>query len=220
MCGRFAFYSPAEAAAELFGAKLNFELEPRYNIAPTQPIPVVRRARPDGREVVMLRWGLVPYWAKDASIGNRMINARAESLADKPAYRKAYESRRCLVLADGFYEWRKEAGGKTPWFISSSTGEPFAFAGLWEAWTDRNSGESLETATIVTTAANIFLRELHDRMPVVVQPERAGDWLEGEPGALEAIIANPPDFRAWPVSRAVNNSRTESPDLVERVGNG
>ena len=233
MCGRFAFYSPAEAAAELFGFEPPFETDesrdglgrakqdaragPRYNIAPTELIPVVRRARPEGREFVMLRWGLVPYWAKEPSIGNRMINARAETLADKPAYRKAYEKRRCLVLADGFYEWRKEASGKSPWFISLVSGEPFAFAGLWEAWIDRSSGERLETATIVTTAATGFLRELHDRMPVVLQPETAGAWLSGSPGVLENVTANPPEFQAWPVSRAVNNSRSDGPELIERV---
>lgn len=217
MCGRFAFYSPAEAAAVLFEFDAGVPTEPRYNIAPTQPIPVVRSARAGGRELVMLRWGLVPFWAKDPSIGNRMINARAETLPDKPAYRHAYEKRRCLVLADGFYEWRKEANGKTPWFISLASGEPFAFAGLWESWTDRSTGELLETATIVTTAANDFLRELHDRMPVVLQPEQARAWLAGDPGILEAVTARPPEFQAWPVDRKVNNSRTEGPELIERV---
>jgi putative SOS response-associated peptidase YedK len=236
MCGRFAFYSPAEAVAELFEFEPTLEIDesrdglgrakqdalggPRYNIAPTEPIPVVRSARAEGRELVMLRWGLVPYWAKDPSIGNRMINARAETVADKPAYRDAYQRRRCLVLADGFYEWRKGASGKTPWFISLRSGQPFAFAGLWEAWTDRTSGERLETATIITTAANEFLKELHDRMPVVLQPDNAGAWLEGSPGVLEAVTANPPEFQAWPVSRAVNNSRTERAHLIERVANG
>jgi putative SOS response-associated peptidase YedK len=219
MCGRFAFYSPAEAAAELFGFEPAVEIPPRYNIAPTELIPVVRSARPEGREIVMLRWGLIPYWAKDASIGNRMINARAETLADKPAYRSAYEKRRCLVLADGFYEWRKEASGKTPWFISLASGEPFAFAGLWEGWTDRDTAERVETAAIVTTAANDFLRELHDRMPVVLQPEAAGEWLAGRPGILANVTANPPVFQAWPVSRAVNNSRSEGRELIECVAN-
>lgn len=219
MCGRFAFYSPAEAAAELFGFDPAFEVGPRYNIAPTEPVPVVRSARTEGRELVMLRWGLIPHWAKDASIGNRMINARAESLADKPAFRKAYDKRRCLILADGFYEWRKDVNGKTPWFISAADERPFAFAGLWEAWTDQSTGEVLETATIVTTAANDFLRELHDRMPVVLQPGSAGDWLAGTPGVLERVTANPPELKAWPVGRRVNNSRNEGPDLIERVAN-
>jgi putative SOS response-associated peptidase YedK len=168
--------------------------------------------------MVMLRWGLVPFWAKDPSIGNRMINARAETLAEKPAYRHAFEKRRCLILADGFYEWRTEARGKTPYYISRDGGEPFAFAGLWESWTDRSSGESLQTAVIVTTAASAFLAELHDRMPVVLQPDTAGDWLAGEPGALDTAIANPPRFQAWPVDRKVNDARSEGPELVQRVG--
>jgi putative SOS response-associated peptidase YedK len=214
MCGRFAFYSPAEAAAALFEFEASTPTEPRYNIAPTQPIPVVRNARSGGREFVMLRWGLVPFWAKDASIGNRMINARAETLAEKPAYRNAYEKRRCLVLADGFYEWRKDAYGKTPYFISLASGQPFAFAGLWETWTDRATGEPLQTAAIVTTAASDFLRDLHDRMPVVLQPRDAGAWLSGDPGILDAVTAAPPEFQAWPVDRKVNNARTEGPELI------
>jgi putative SOS response-associated peptidase YedK len=217
VCGRFAFYSPAEAAAALFEFEAGFTTEPRYNIAPTQLIPVVRSARPHGRELVMLRWGLVPFWAKDPSIGNRMINARAETLADKPAYRHAYQNRRCLVLADGFYEWRKEAGGKSPYFISPASGEPFAFAGLWEAWTDRASGESLQTAAIVTTAANAFVGELHDRMPVVLQPDTASDWLAGKPGVLDAVGTKPLEFQAWPVDRKVNEPRNEGPELIRRV---
>ena len=218
MCGRFAFYSPAEAAAALFQFEPGLPTEPRYNIAPTQLIPVVRPAREGGRELVMLRWGLVPFWAKDPSIGNRMINARAETLAEKPAYRHAFGKRRCLILADGFYEWRTEGRGKTPYFISLDGGEPFAFAGLWESWTDRSSGESLQTAVIVTTAASAFLAELHDRMPVVLQPDTAGDWLAGEPGALDTAIAGPPRFKAWPVDRKVNDARNEGPGLLQRVG--
>jgi putative SOS response-associated peptidase YedK len=218
VCGRFAFYSPAEAAAALFQFEPGLPTEPRYNIAPTQLIPVVRPAREGGRELVMLRWGLVPFWAKDPSIGNRMINARAETLAEKPAYRHAFGKRRCLILADGFYEWRTEGRGKTPYFISLDGGEPFAFAGLWESWTDRSSGESLQTAVIVTTAASAFLAELHDRMPVVLQPDTAGDWLAGEPGALDTAIAGPQRFQAWPVDRKVNDARNEGPGLLQRVG--
>ena len=214
MCGRFAFYSPAEAAAALFEFDASFTTEPRYNIAPTQLVPVVRHTQTGGREFTMLRWGLVPFWARDPSIGNRMINARAETLAEKPAYRSAYQKRRCLILADGFYEWRKERAGKTPYFISLANGQPFAFAGLWEAWTDRSTGESLQTTAIVTTAANEFLKDLHDRMPVVLQPDTATLWLSGDPDVLDAVTANPPQFQAWPVDRKVNNAGTEGPELV------
>ena len=220
MCGRFAFYSPAEAAAELFEFEASVTTEPRYNIAPSQLVPVVRNGPKGGREFSMLRWGLVPFWARDPSIGNRMINARAESLAEKPAYRSAYEKRRCLVLADGFYEWRKEAPGKTPYFISLANGQPFAFAGLWEAWTDRSTGESLQTAAIVTTAANAFLKDLHDRMPVVLAPETARAWLAGDTDVLEAVIASQPQLQAWPVDRKVNDARNEGPELIVRAATG
>ena len=133
MCGRFAFYSPAEATAALFGASGSVDLQPRYNIAPTQMVAAVR-GDANERELVALRWGLVPFWAKDPAIGNRMINARAETVAEKPAFRAAYRRRRCLVLADGFYEWHTEGGIKIPYFISLASDEPFTFAGLWEHW--------------------------------------------------------------------------------------
>ncbi|MEX2125067.1 MAG: SOS response-associated peptidase [Woeseia sp.] len=217
MCGRFAFYSPAEAAAALFGFDAAFPTVPRYNIAPTQLVPVVRDAGAQGREFVMLRWGLVPFRAKDPSIGNRMINARAETLAEKPVFRDAYRNRRCIILADGFYEWRSETRGKTPYFISLASGDPFAFAGLWEQWTNRDTGELLQTTTIVTTAANEFLANLHDRMPVVLQTDTASAWLAGEPGVLDAVSANPPEFQAWPVDRKVNDAKNEGSELIQRA---
>ncbi|MEX2496306.1 MAG: SOS response-associated peptidase [Woeseia sp.] len=218
MCGRFAFWSPTEAAAALFDFDPAFAMEPRYNIAPSLDIAAVRAAGAERRELVKLRWGFIPSWATDPSIGNRMINARAETVAEKPAFRNAYRKRRCLILADGFYEWRKEKGGKTPYFISLASGEPFAFAGLWEPWTDKETGESRETATIVTTAASDFLATLHDRMPVVLGPDTASAWLGGQP--VEAVIDNPPELRAWPVERQVNNARTEGPELIKRAAKG
>lgn len=213
MCGRFAFYSPAEAAAALFRFA-PFPIEPRYNIAPTQQIAAVRNSAQQDRELVMLRWGLVPFWAKDPAIGNRMINARAESLAEKPAYRYAYRKRRCIILADGFYEWRKEQNGKTPYYISLASGQPFGFAGLWEEWTNREGGESLQTAAIVTTAATDLPATLHHRMPVVLVQRLADAWLAGQPNVIDAVTANPPEFQAWPVDRKVNNARNEGPELV------
>ena len=173
MCGRFAFYSPSEATAALFGATTSTEVVPRYNIAPTQFIAAVRGDEHDAPELAMLRWGLVPFWAKDPSIGNRMINARSETVAEKPSFRNAYKKRRCLILADGFYEWRKEGDGKTPYFISLADGSPFAFAGLWENWTSKESDESLQSAAIITAAASDFMAQLHQRMPVVMRLLRA-----------------------------------------------
>ncbi|MGH8194972.1 MAG: SOS response-associated peptidase [Woeseiaceae bacterium] len=218
MCGRFAFYSAAEATAALFGADAPLPVEPRYNIAPTQYIASLRQSEAGAIELTLLRWGLVPFWAKDPSIGNRMINARVETLAGKPAFRDAFQKRRCLILADGFYEWRKEPHGKTPFFISLASGQPFAFAGLWEAWRDRESGESLQTATVVTTAAHGLMAELHDRMPVVLEPPAGQRWLEGPAGLLDEVTASVPPLRAWPVDTRVNNARNEGAELIEPVG--
>lgn len=228
MCGRFAFYSPAEATAALFGVDSvpsGLTLGQRYNIAPTQDIAAIRQRAGEEPELVLLRWGLVPFWAKDPTTGNRMINARAETLAAKPAFRNAFRERRCLVLADGFYEWRTEPGGKTPYYISLAGGKPFALAGLWESWCDRQSGELLETATIVTTEATPMLAELHHRMPVVLEPEDARRWLAGERQLLDEIstgtsLPGNPEFRAWPVARAVNDAKNESPELIREVSTG
>lgn len=217
MCGRFAFYSPAEAAAALFGADSWTEISASYNLAPTQDIPVIREGE-GGRELVALRWGLVPFWAKDPSIGNRMINARGETVAEKPSFRNAYRKRRCLVLADGFYEWRKEADGKTPYFISAGDGQPMGFAGLWEQWTDKETGEYLETATIVTTAANAFMEALHLRMPVILSPDDASRWLEMDSSILDEYPSLAPSLKAWPVSRQVNNPRNNDDSLIVSAG--
>lgn len=218
MCGRFAFYSPSEATAALFGVTTSTEVAPRYNIAPTQFIAAVRRDEQNTPELAMLRWGLVPFWAKDPSIGNRMINARSETVAEKPSFRSAYRKRRCLILADGFYEWRKAADGKTPYFISGADGSPFAFAGLWESWSSKDSDESLETTAIITAAASDFMAQLHQRMPVVIHPDLADRWLDGDPELLTEVIENSPEFQAWPVDRRVNNARNEGAELIDRAG--
>ncbi len=217
MCGRFAFYSPAEATAALFGVNDAKPVEARYNIAPTTWVAAIRDAEDDVRELVMLKWGLIPFWAKDPSIGNRMINARAETVAEKPAFRAAYKKRRCLVLADGFYEWHTENGVKTPWFISAKSGEPFAFAALWENWHDKESDESIQSTTLLTTAANDFMATLHHRMPVVVSPDSADHWLAGGDDALEYAIEHTPEMQAWAVDRRVNNARNEGQDLIQAV---
>ena len=219
MCGRFAFYSPAEATAALFGATGSLDPGPRYNIAPTQDLAAVRgRDGDDGRELVALRWGLVPFWAKDPGIGNRMINARAETVAEKPAYRAAYRHRRCLVLADGFYEWHREGQVKIPWYISLASEEPFAFAGLWERWRSKETGESLETATLITTQANDFLAPLHHRMPVILDADRADRWLAGGDELINTASQDCPKLRAWPVDRRVNNARNQGEDLIRPDG--
>ena len=218
MCGRFAFYSPSEAAAALFGVSASIEVQPRYNIAPTQFVAAIRRDQDERRELVMLRWGLVPFWAKNPSIGNRMINARAETVAEKPAYRAAYRHRRCVVLADGFYEWHRDGDAKTPFFISLASGEPFALAGLWENWTDKESGDSLQTTTLITTEANEFMTPLHHRMPVILESDKAGEWLAGSTGLLDDVAAITPKLQACPVDPRVNNARNEGEELISAAG--
>jgi len=229
VCGRYAFYTPTEAVVRLFGVTgMNTpDLAPRYNIAPTQEVPVVRlspsgddEARPV-RELALVRWGLVPFWAKDPSIGNRMINARGESVAEKPAFRAAFARRRCLVPADGFFEWQKTATGKQPWYIHARDGGPLAFAGLWELWDAKGTQAPLASCTIVTTRANDFMKPLHDRMPVILDEEAREAWLDPEaPRPLLKGLLEPLDddrLAAHPVSRKVNSPSNEAPELLEPV---
>lgn len=220
MCGRFAFYSAAEAVTALFGVDdESLSVRPQYNIAPTDLAAVVREDEAGTRGLSMLRWGLVPFWAKDPKIGARMINARAETVSEKPAFRAAYKQRRCVVPADGYYEWHTEAGVKTPWYIVREDGGPMGFAGLWERWGDGD--DALETFTILTTASAGRIGRLHDRMPVVVDGPRADNWLAGPGKTHFEDILDPPAARrltAWPVARTVNNSRNEGESLIEPAG--
>ena len=218
MCGRFAFYSPAEAAAALFGASASLDVAPRYNIAPTQDIAAIRSDKAGNRELAMLRWGLVPSWAKDPAIGNRMINARAETAATKPAFRSAFRDRRSLVLADGFYEWQKVERAKQPFYIRMRDGRPFAFAGLWEEW-DGPNGETVDSCTILTTEPNDVVRAVHDRMPVILARKEYSVWLDPqdrEVDKLQSLLQPyPPDqMEAYPVSKRVNNPANEGPACV------
>jgi putative SOS response-associated peptidase YedK len=223
MCGRFAFYSPHEAVTRLFGVDGAPDVEPRYNIAPTQFIATVRSAAGGRRELAMLYWGLVPSWAKEKSIGARMINARSETLAEKPSFRAAYRRRRCLVLADGWYEWQRSAAVKQPYYIGFASGEPFGMAGLWESWRDPASGEPLESCCIVTAPAAAELAFVHDRMPVIIPPEAHQAWLDAgadTAGRLDALLApwSRGGLEARPVSRRVNDARNEGADLVTPLG--
>jgi putative SOS response-associated peptidase YedK len=158
----------------------------------------------------------VPFWAKDPAIGSRMINARAETVAEKPSFRTAYRQRRCLVLADGFYEWQHAGDSKIPYYISLASGEPFAFAGLWEHWQAKDSAETLQTTALITTAANAFMDTIHNRMPIILQPATADRWLAGDNDVLDDVAANCPELQAWPVDRRVNNARNEGADLIKR----
>lgn len=180
MCGRFTLRAPASVIAEQFSLFDLPSLSPRYNIAPTQTVAVVRQVGESGgagRELVNLRWGLIPHWAKDPAIGNRMINARSESVAKKPAYRTALRRRRCLVAADGFYEWQPGGRRKQPYFIHMKDDRPFGFAGLWETW-EGPENSYIESCTIITTDANALVAPIHDRMPVIVDPKDYGLWLD------------------------------------------
>jgi putative SOS response-associated peptidase YedK len=220
MCGRFAFHSPRELTAQLFAlAELPPEAAPRWNIAPGSDIAVVRLASDGRRELVKLRWGLVPSWAKERSIGQRLVNARAETLAEKPAFRGAFRRRRCLVPADGYYEWRAVAGGKQPYFVQAESGRPFAMAGLWEHWVDPATGEPLETVVIVTRESSGIVSEIHTRMPVIVPEAAYADWLDPKADAAAALAPlvhaeGPPALSAHPVSRRVNSPQNEGAELT------
>lgn len=199
-------------------------VQPRYNIAPTQEIAVARRRDASAeRDLALLRWGLIPTWAKDMDIGARMINARAETVQEKPSFRRAFRERRCLIAADGFYEWRKQPRGpKQPYFITVAGGRPFAFAGLWEAWNPPGGpmGEkAVESCTIITSEANDDLRPIHDRMPVILTPDDFERWLDPSLSADDARALLRPfggDMTADPVSTRVNNVRNDDPGCVEK----
>lgn len=217
MCGRFVITSAPEAIRRLLRYEEQPNFPPRYNVAPTQPIPIVRLDN-GARRFALVRWGLIPSWVKDPKQFSLLINARVEGIDTKPAYRAAMRRRRCLIPTDGFYEWKKEGKGKRPFFVRARDKQPFAFAGLWETWTDREGGE-IETATIVTCAANETLAEIHDRMPVIVQPDHYDAWLDS--GKIEAKQAAalagpaPADFlEAYEVSARVNSVKNDGPENV------
>ena len=221
MCGRYSLTSPAESVRRLFGYEGRPNLEPRYNIAPTDEAPVVRLVRDGGaRELEMMRWGLVPWWADDIKFGAKAINARAETLAVKPAFREAFRERRCLVAADGFYEWRKEGKLRRPFRIARRDGEPFAFAGLWERFTPAG-GAAIVSFTIITTEANALLRPLHARMPVMLAAGDYGAWLDrgADALALHALLRPFADAELtfFEVSPRVNKVANDDPSVIEPV---
>ena len=212
--------SPVEAIRRTFGVEERPNLAARYNVAPTQEVPIVRcKADGDGRELAVVRWGLIPHWADDPAIGNRLINARAESVATKPSFRDSFRRRRCLVVADGFYEWQRQARGpKQPYAIREKDHALFGFAGLWSVWRDPE-GRPVETCTIITTDANPLVEPIHNRMPVIVRPEDYDRWLDPESDfkSAEAVLSRPlPADRmvAYRISTKVNNVRNEGPDLI------
>ena len=205
MCGRFRLISSPAAISQHFGFDIPLPFEPRYNIAPSQNLLAIKASN----EPVMMRWGLIPSWAKDPAIGNKMINARAETVAEKPSFRSAYRSRRCLIPADGFYEWSRQGAVKQPYHIRRDDHGLFCFAGLWEEWS--GSEASISSCTIITTDANSLIKPIHHRMPVVVPHHDYGAWLTGDRSETDALLS-PYEwlgFAAVPVSSYVNNARNE-----------
>lgn len=219
MCGRFTLRTPAKAIATLFDLGEIPELRPRYNIAPSRPIAAVRQNRSRQREFAMLRWGLVPFWADDPKIGYRTINARAETVATKPSFRAAFRKRRCLVIADGYFEWKKRDGKKQPYFFHLNDDRPFAFAGLWEHW--EGDEEKIESCTILVTEANALQQAIHDRMPVILSPHDYDVWLDPDVDGkrVQPLLRPYPndDLETYPVSTTVNKPQNDVEECVRPV---
>lgn len=223
MCGRFTLRTPRETIADLFARLADSvpappDIEPRYNIAPTQPVLTVRQDWLGHGEWAQLRWGLVPHWAGDLRLGNRLINARVETVARTPAFREAFHERRCLVVADGFYEWPRIGDRKQPLYIVRRDQRPFCFAGVWE----RNTriGAPVESCAIITTKADALMSQWHDRMPLILPVEHYGEWLDrqhADTRGLEKMLRSDwhYDFVAYPVSTAVNRATHDAPDCIE-----
>jgi putative SOS response-associated peptidase YedK len=224
MCGRFTNKAKPEQVKTEFKVEISNPnlLQPRFNIAPSQMIDVV--FEPETKRILaQLKWGLVPHWAKDSEIGNRMINARAETITEKPSFREAFKSRRCIVPASGFYEWQKvERGAKQPFYFYLKEKEVFGFAGLWESWRDKTTGEELETCTIITTEANEVLKQVHERMPVILKAKDYDEWLnpkEKDTDRLQKLLAPYPagEMDSHAVGTNVNHPNRNSPDLIESM---
>jgi putative SOS response-associated peptidase YedK len=217
MCGRYTLRTPVnDLVGQFHIEEYPSDIAPNYNIAPTQEVAAVVE-EDDKRKLEMLRWGLIPSWAKDPAIGNKMINARAETVSEKPSFRSAFKKRRCLILADGFYEWQKTDNGKQPYHIKMEDDSPFAFAGLWETWKD---GEEIRSCTIITTEANDLMDEIHHRMPVILHPEDYAMWLDPDFDEKEPLTTllkpYPADaMEAYPVSRRVNKPSNNEPSVLE-----
>ena len=222
MCGRFTLIAPKSMLEELFSLTIMGELPPRFNIAPSQPVAAVRAATGGAREFTLLRWGLIPSWAKDPAIGARMINARSETAAEKPSFRAAMKRRRCLIPASGFYEWANTGAAKQPFLIRMKDRRPFALAGIWEGWCGED-GSELETCAILTTSPNERVGKIHPRMPVIIAPGDYGAWLDPaneKPRTLDRLLRPYPagEMEAHPVGRHVNDPRNDDPACIEPAG--
>ena len=218
MCGRYVLKATLPEIARMLGMDIDLPLEPRYNIAPASPVPACRMPEPGDKQLLHLHWGLIPHWSKKPDSGYRMINARAETLAEKPAFRAAFRQRRCLIPADGYYEWKSMPGRKQPFYFSMQDGQPFCFAGLWERW-QADDGDAIDSCAIITTSANALGAEVHHRMPVILPRDAYATWLDPRitetPRLLPLLQPFPPQaMRAHPVSTLVNNARTDEPRCI------
>ncbi len=220
MCGRFVLFSTVSALESEFAiAQTTLDLQPSYNIAPGQDVAAVVSGG-DGNELVTFRWGLIPFWSKDPRMGSRMINARGETVAEKPSFRTPFKRQRCLIAADGFYAWRKEGKGKIPVYVFLKSRRPFGIAGLFDSWRS-HGGEEIRTCTIITTEANDLLRPVHDRMPVIIPKKSRDLWLDpasgGERYLTELLGPYPSELMEYhDVSRFVNSPRNNSPQCIQR----
>ena len=218
MCGRYTQKEKFGNLLKLLHVARMPQLKPRYNIAPSQMVASIRQAPENGhRECVMLKWGLIPSWAKDASVGNKMINARGETVVEKPSFRKPFLFQRCLVLADGFYEWKREREGKQPYYIRFHDHRPFVFAGLWERWA--KTEPAIETCTVITTSPNSLMEPIYQRMPVILDPQAYEMWLDPsihEPRFLTPLLTPFPseEMEAYPVSTLVNSPYNDRPECI------
>ncbi|PSF33907.1 hypothetical protein C7H19_19495 [Aphanothece hegewaldii CCALA 016] len=222
MCGRFTLTQSSEAIVKSFDLSEVPELTPRYNIAPSQSIAVIIREREsEGNRLKCMRWGLIPSWAKDPKIGYKLINARTQTLAEKPSFRNAFKHRRCLIVADGFYEWQKREKYKQPYYIHLEDRQPFAFAGLWETWQPKE-GETITSCTIITTEANALMQPIHDRMPVILTSDAYEQWLDPTLSQSESLLSMLKSYTsesmiATPVSQIVNNPANDRLECVEPI---
>ena len=218
MCGRYVLKATLPDIARMLGMDLGLALEPSYNIAPTSAVPVCRMEEPDRKQFALMHWGLIPHWAKKPDSSYRLINARAETVAEKPAFRSAFQHRRCLIPADGYYEWKSVAGRKQPYYFSMNDGGPFCFAGLWERWQPAE-GASVESCAIITTGANALGAQIHHRMPVILAQDDYARWLDPRKPASPEVLPLLQPFPAesmsvHAVSTLVNNARVDEPRCI------
>jgi len=222
MCGRYTQISSPQKISKEFKVPFNItpKFHPAYNIAPSQPV-LALLVENNNQKFDFVNWGLIPSWAKDPAIGNRMINARAETISEKPSYRGPFKHSRCLVIADGFYEWKKGPGASQPYYIRLKSKNPFGFAGLWSHWTS-DDGSEIRSCTIITTEADDFMRPIHNRMPVILQEKARGEWLDphnSDQKTLLSLLGPYPakEMEAYPISKIVNSPINDLPDCIKPI---